>query len=65
MTDHVFVDEEKLEPEVRMLLRENNTLKNWVIGILQECDGCREQASQWANALAADHEAEANGEVPA
>jgi hypothetical protein len=61
MTDH---DQTETETPVEMLLRENGIFKNWVLGLLEGCEGCRKQATQWSEAFAAAHEAaDANGEV--
>jgi hypothetical protein len=46
------------EPEVTApdtvmdgLLKENQVLKNWVMGLVTECEGCTEEATAWVKAM--------------
>lgn len=39
-----------LEPEtpLEMVTRERNILATWVVGLLEGCEGCTDEAMQWA-----------------
>lgn len=58
------VEDQPEEPEVQLkpnemfvsLMRENHTLKTWVVGLVSGCEGCAADAASYVELMGLQHE---------